>query len=120
MSVYCPLTCYMYHNYDTIMKQQEILAEIDAVKQAISRVGHMHPGSLSVQKRAAGGEYYQLSYSFQGKGHTLYVRPDDVPETEAAIENYSRFRSLCRRWIELEVELARCRRAEASGKAHKL
>ncbi len=88
--------------------------------------GYFRVGALCIrvlfpcEKRAAGGEYYQLSYSFQGKGHTLYVRPDDVPETEAAIENYSRFRSLCRRWIELEVELARCRRAEASGKAHKL
>lgn len=103
-----------------IMKKQEILAEIDAVKQAISQVGHIHPGSLSVQKRAAGGEYYQLSYSFQGKGHTLYVRPEDVPETEAAIQNYGRFRSLSRRWIEFEVEIAKCKRAETSGKVHKL
>ncbi len=102
----------MYHNYDTIMNKEELLAEISAVKKAVYEVGHMHPGSLSVQTRSAGGEYYQLSYSFKGKGHTLYVRSEDLDDTRAAVENYDRFRSLCRRWIELEVALAKVARDE--------
>jgi len=33
----------------------------------------------------------QLSYSHAGKGHTKYVRPEDVPEVTQEIENYRRF-----------------------------
>ena len=39
----------------------------------------------------------QLSYSHAGKGHTKYVRPEDVPEVTQEIENYRRFRDLTRK-----------------------
>jgi len=73
-------------------------------------VGQMHPGSLSQQSRAAGNTYYQLSYTHQGKGHTKYIRPEDVAKVRLKIENYRRFRSLVRKWVELAIELAKLKR----------
>ena len=80
--------------------------EIANIKQTLLELGHMHPGSLSQQKRSARGTYHQLSYSHAGKGHTKYVRPEDVVEVRWEIENYRRFRDLTRKWVELEIEWA--------------
>lgn len=76
----------------------------------------MHPGSLSKQKRSRGGEYHQLSYSHGGKGHTMYVRLENAPEVMQELENYRRFRKLTRRWVELEIELAKLRRDGGKSK----
>jgi hypothetical protein len=85
----------------------ELEAEIAAIKLSLAGLGRMHPGSLSAQKRARGGEYQQLSYSYLGKGHTRYVRPQDVPALERELENHRRFRDLVSRWLQLEIELSR-------------
>ena len=92
--------------------QVTIETEIAKIKKALLELGHMHPGSLSQQKRSRGGIYYQLSYSHAGKGHTKYVRPEDVPEVTQEIENYRRFRGLTTKWVELAIELAKLRRDE--------
>ena len=96
-------------------RQTTIEAEIAKTKKALRELGRMHPGSLSKQKRSRGGEYYQLSYSHRGKGHTMYVRPEDVPDVKRELKNYRTFRNLIRRWIELEIELAKLRRSNSSG-----
>ena len=87
--------------------QTELEAEIAALKVRLAGLGRMHPGSLSVQKRARGGEYHQLSYSYLGKGHTRYVRPDEVAALEEQLANYRRYRELTARWLQLEIELSR-------------
>ncbi|MCK4598981.1 hypothetical protein KAU37_04055 [Candidatus Bipolaricaulota bacterium] len=71
--------------------QVTIETEIAKIKKALLELGHMHPGSLSQQKRSRGNTYHQLSYSYAGKGHTKYVRPEDVPEVTQEIENYRKF-----------------------------
>jgi len=96
--------------------QAEIEAEISRIKKSLSGLGRMHPGSLSRQRRTRGEEYWQLSYSHAGKGHTRYVRPADVAQVKRELETYHRFRELISRWIALEIELARLRRAGSSHK----
>lgn len=96
-------------------RQVSIETEIAKIKKALLELGHMHPGSLSQQKRSRGGSrrggiYHQLSYSHAGKGHTKYVRPEDVPEVRQEIENCRRFRGLTTKWVELAIELAKLRR----------
>jgi len=90
--------------------------EIANTKQTLLELGRMHPGSLSQQKRLRGGIYYQLSYSHAGKGHTKYVRSEDVPEVRQEIENYRRFRGLTTQWVELAIELAKLRRDGGKSK----
>src|SRR5450830_291163 len=85
----------------------ELEAQIAALKVSLAGLGRMHPGSLSAKKRASGGEYQQLSYSYLGKGHTRYVRPDEIPALEKELANYRRFRELASRWLQLEIELSR-------------
>jgi len=92
-------------------KHSDYENEIESVKQALVEVGRIHPGSLSMQKRGRGGEYCQLSYSFAGKGHTLYVREGDVAQVREEVENYRVFRSLVNEWIALEIEYSRLRRS---------
>ncbi len=96
-------------------RQTTIEAEITGIKKSLVELGRMHPGSLSKQKRSRGGEYYQLSYSHNGKGHTMYVRPEDVSDVTNELENYRKFRDLMKRWIQLEIELARLRRSKTSN-----
>ena len=97
-------------------RQIKIEAEITRIKKALRELGYMHPGSLSKQKRSRGGEYYQLSYSHSGRGHTMYVRAEDVPDVTRELENYQKFRDLTRRWVKLEIELAKFRRSKTSNR----
>lgn len=103
----------MYLYYDTTMgrSQAEIEAEIARIKKRLSALGRMHPGSLSRQRRSRGEEYWQLSYSHAGKGHTNYIRPADVAQVRRELKTYSKFRELTSRWIALEIELSKLRRA---------
>ena len=93
-------------------RQTELEEEIAALKVELVRLGRLHPGSLSAQKRSRGGEYQQLSYSYLGRGHTKYVRPEDVPLLQGELANYRRFRELTRRWVQLEIELSALTREE--------
>ena len=101
-------------------RQTTIEAEITRIKNALKELGALHPGSLSKQKRSRGGEYYQLSYSHSGRGHTMYVRAEDVADVTRELENYQKFRDLTRRWIKLEIELAKFRRSKASDQQKKV
>ena len=80
--------------------------KILAIKNALRKLGPMHPGSLSQQRRARGAEYHQLSFSYAGRGHTFYVRPEDVDAVRREIKNFRRFRKLTGKWIELEIARA--------------
>lgn len=91
-------------------RQREVQEEIDRIKRELVSLGHLHPGSLSMQKRSRGGEYTHLSYSHDGKGHTHYVRKADLAAVREELENYRRMRELVSRWVGLEIELSRIRR----------
>ena len=63
-------------------KIEQLEEEIQRIKEEMLQLGAMRPGSLSVQRRKWGGDYLQLSYSHQGKGHTLYIREEERMEVE--------------------------------------
>ncbi len=48
--------------------------------------------------------------------YTIYVRAEDVADVTRELENYRKFRDLTRRWIKLEIELARFRRSKVSDR----
>ena len=88
-------------------RQQAVQEEIDRIKREIVSIGHIHPGSLSMQKRSRGGEYWHLSYSHAGKGHTEYIRKSDVSIVQEELKNHKRFRELISEWIGLEIEFSK-------------
>ncbi len=89
--------------------------EIKEVKQAITNLGNLHPGSLTIQTRSHGGEYHHLSFSHMGKGHTLYIRNRDVEQVKREMKNYTKFRELSDKLITLEIEYAKYRRTQTKN-----
>ena len=65
---------------------------------------------ITSQRRARGGEYWHLSYSHAGKGHTEYIRKSDVSIVQEELKNHKRLRELISEWIGLETELSKIKR----------
>jgi len=101
------------------MNHSEIERRIEAIKRSLTKLGPMHPGSLSEQYNVCGkprcrckdpktprrhGPYYQLSFTWRGKSSSRFVRPERVTEIRHKVENYKRFRALVNEWVDLSVE----------------
>ena len=99
---------------------------LETIKRRLTKLGPMHPGSLSEQYNVCGkprcrckdpknprrhGPYYQLSYTWRGKSSRRFVRPEQVTEIRHKVETYKRFRELVNEWVDLAVELERAERA---------
>ena len=90
---------------------------IARTKAAIAALGDMRPGHLSVQMKPSGQgrrPYTQLSYTFQKKGHTDYIRPEDLPRVKAEVAAYRKFKDLCERLVALSIELSKLKSAPRS------
>ena len=77
-----------------ISRAARIERRIGKIKEALAALGDMRPGSLSVQTRSWGGQYYQLSYTHLGKGRTQYVPPERLEEVKRQLATYRKFRAL--------------------------
>ena len=86
---------------------RQIERRITKIQQALAELGDMRPGSLSRQTRSWGGQYYQLSYTHLGKGHTEYVPPDRVHDVKRQIANHRTFKALTQEWVTLAIELCK-------------
>ena len=88
----------------------------------------LHPGSITEQYNVCGqlgcrckdpkkpqrhGPYYQLSFTWQGKSSTRFLRPEQVEPMRQKVANYKRLRELMNEWVSLGVELERAERARA-------
>ena len=102
------------------MKNTPIERKIERLKQQLAGLGPIHPGSLSEQYNVCGkvgcrckdaknpqkhGPYYQLSFTWRGKGRTRFVRAERLAEMREKLANYKRFRELTDEWVDLVVEL---------------
>jgi len=96
-------------------KVKTVQQDIGKIKKQLQQIGEMRPGSLSLQKRSWGGEYYHLSYTHRGKGHTEYVPEERRKVVEAQIKAYKNFRDLTLKWVDLSIELCKIRSKEDAG-----
>lgn len=85
-------------------KAKQIERRIAKIKQALTELGDMRPGSLSVQTRSWGGQYHQLSYTHLGKGRTEYITQGNVRDVKRQIANYRTFKDLTQEWVNLAIE----------------
>jgi len=86
---------------------QQIERRIERIKQALSGIGPMRPGSLTRQykdRKHRTGAYWQISYTRQMKSRTEYVREEWVPEIRRQIATHKRFKGLIEQWIDLGIE----------------
>jgi hypothetical protein len=101
------------------MDIDKIEKRIEAIKRELSKLGPMHPGSVSKQFNICGtpgcqckakknpkkhGPYYQLSYTWKGRHSTRFVRPDQAKAMQNKVKNHKRFRALVEEWIALSVQ----------------
>lgn len=98
-------------------------AQIRQTQQALAALGPMRPGTLSRQYRRPQqrrGAYYQLSYTFQMRSRTEYVRPEEVALLRREIAEYKRYKRLSARWVALSLQRAKLRvkGARAAGAAN--
>ncbi len=88
----------------------QIEKRIDKIKEELTGIGDMRPGSLTRQfkdPKAQSGPYYQLSYTLDMKSRTEYIRRDCVSDIRRQVSNYKRFKTLTGEWITLGIEHSR-------------
>ena len=90
----------MHRKLDSIEKK------IDRVKEELMAIGEMRPGSLTYQyqrpKEKKGG-FYQISYTYQMKSKTEYVKAEFVQNLKTQIATFKRFKTLLQQWIDLAI-----------------
>jgi hypothetical protein len=92
---------------------------IQKIKNELSELGPMRPGTLSLQYKVPAekkGPYYQLSYTHKMKSRTQYVRPEWIDEIRGQIEVYKRFKKLIEEWIELSIDYSQTRMKQARNR----
>lgn len=93
---------------------------IEKIKREIAALGPLRPGTLSQQFNVCGkpgcrcktnppqkhGPYYQLSFTWQGRSSTHFVRRDHLQAVEEQLRNYKKLRELVETWATLGMELS--------------
>ena len=103
----------------TTEELKQLESGIRKIKNELSELGPMRPGTLSLQYKVPvekKGPYYQLSYTHKMKSRTQYVRPEWVNEIRGQIEVYKRFKKLIEEWIELSIDYSQTRMKQARNK----
>lgn len=91
------------------MSTKTFVRQIQNVKNQIQAIGPMRPGTLTRQYRdpkKKRGPFWQLSYTYQMKSKTEYVRPAFIPQIRKEIANFRRFKSLTAKWVDLALRLS--------------
>jgi len=92
---------------------------IAQLQRQLLALGPLHPGTISEQYNVCGtpgcrckdpkdpqrhGPYYQLSFTWLGKGSTRFLRPGQVEAMRRKVAHYQRLRELMKKWVSLEIE----------------
>ena len=91
---------------------KQIDKRIEKIKEALSKIGPMRPGSLTCQykdPKEKSGSYWLISYTRAMRSRSAYVRSDCVPEVRKEIAAYKRFKTLMEEWIDLGIEASKLR-----------
>ena len=110
------------------MTIKELHQRLDRIKAQLLALGPIHPGSLSEQYNVCGtpgcrckdakkpekhGPYYQLSYTWRGRGSSRFVRPERLAAMQEKVANYKRFRELTGQWVDVAVAMETAERQAA-------
>jgi len=85
---------------------------IRKLKEQLMTLGPMRPGSLTRQYRLPKEKkrpFYQISYTHRMRGHSEYVRPENLAALRKEIANFRRFKKLIDRWVDLALKASQLR-----------
>jgi hypothetical protein len=98
------------------------LVRIRRIKDALSSLGPVMPGSISTQWNVCGkadcrckdpkkprkhGPYYQLSFTVDGKSSTMFVKKADMKRLRECSRRYQQFRKLNSELLKAYIQWAR-------------
>jgi hypothetical protein len=98
------------------------LSRIRQIKESLSQMGPILPGSISTQWNVCGkpgcrckdpekprkhGPYYQLSFTVDGKSSSLFVKKTQLKELRECMKRYRKFRALNTQLLSAYVQWAR-------------
>ena len=109
--------------------QAAIQRRIEQIKTELAQLGPLRPGHLSQQYNVCGtpgcrckadpprkhGPYYQLSYTWQSRSHSEFVRLENLAAIRQQLANYERLRALVDEWIGLGLNAAQLQRHSDSA-----
>ena len=109
-------------------KARSLEQRIEHVKQQLTALGDLRPGTISEQYNVCGnpgcrckadppqkhGPYSQLSWTRKRKSKTRFIRSSELASVQAQVENYERLQALVDEWIELSIQLTDLKREPAA------
>lgn len=111
---------------------QLLQRKINEIKNQLSTLEDMRPGSLSRQYNVCGkpncrckdpahpkrhGPYYQLSYVHRGQSTSQFVRPEFRAMVRTQTATFKRFRKLTEQWVDLALAVAKLKLEDARQNA---
>ena len=93
----------------TPAKIRQLEQRIERIKGKLAQLGPMRPGSISRQYRnpqERKNPFYQISYTYQMKSRTEYLRPENLAAIKRETANFKRFRKLVDLWTSASLELS--------------
>ena len=107
----------------TERRQAHLEAKIHTLKLELMALGALRPGTLSEQYNVCGkagcackadpprkhGPYAQVSFTWQGRSHTQFLRREHVATMRQQLRTYARLRALVEAWIAAGLELSALR-----------
>ncbi len=91
----------------TKTKLKQLEKRIERIKSELVKIEAMRPGSLTKQykdPRKQTGPYYQLSYTFEMRSRTEYIRSEYVGDIRRQVNLYKRYKRLNADWVSLSIE----------------
>ena len=103
------------------MQLKAMEKRIAEIKDQLSKIGEMRPGSINQQLTKCGklgcacqdqnkpkkhGPYYQLSYVHQGKSTTQFIQKELLDTVESQIKNFKMYKLLNTEWVDLALAIA--------------
>lgn len=88
---------------------QKIEERIARVREHLSELGPMRPGSVSRQYREPKEKkrpFYQISYTHRMKSRSEYVKPENLAAVRSETANFRKFKRLVDRWVDLALQLS--------------
>ena len=112
-----------------MMNKKELETKIRAIQYEMAKLGPLRPGCIYSRLNVCGrsgcscarkenpvkhGPYHYLSYTFQGKSHTEFIRQGTLQEVQKQVKTYNRLMDLVKLLIEYNIELAHKKKKEES------
>ncbi|MCG2678753.1 MAG: hypothetical protein L6455_02120 [Kiritimatiellae bacterium] len=95
---------------------EQLEKQIERAKQEVLGLGPMRPGSISRQYRDPKKKkrpYYQISYTHRMRGHSEYLRQEQLAVIRRETATFKRFRMLIDWWVDLALKASQLRMRHA-------